>query len=180
MKRLILIGLLLGLSYSQTTYTGSSVSATSQGVFTSDLAISASGTITDINIKLDATSGSSGFSGKDLKLVSPYGTIVDLMVSTNPSGYSLSATTLDDEATTTISSGSAPYFGSFQPDGSLSDFDGQSMTGTWQLWIYSSQTSPFVCSFRTNLDNPFSCACVRQPCHSKISVIQTFLSDLKT
>ncbi|MDF1564177.1 MAG: lamin tail domain-containing protein [Deltaproteobacteria bacterium] len=44
-------------------------------------------------------------------------------------------TLFDDEATTPITSGSAPFTGAYQPEGLLSDFDGVSMNGTWTLYV---------------------------------------------
>lgn len=44
-------------------------------------------------------------------------------------------TVLDDEAELRIVDGSAPFTGTFQPEGSLSVFDGLSTAGTWSLEI---------------------------------------------
>src|SRR5690606_29320801 len=40
-----------------------------------------------------------------------------------------------DEAALSISSGSAPFTGSFRPQGGLSAFDGKNVSGTWTLTI---------------------------------------------
>lgn len=52
-------------------------------------------------------------------------------------GTSLIDTVLDDEASTPITSGDAPFIAepSYQPIGSLADFDGSEMIGIWSLAI---------------------------------------------
>lgn len=47
----------------------------------------------------------------------------------------LTGTIFDDEATTSILAGSAPYTGSFQPIGSLQAFDQQNTQGEWSLYV---------------------------------------------
>ena len=56
-------------------------------------------------------------------------------------------TVFDDEASTSIYDGTAPFAGSYQPDGSLSNFDGQSITGTWQLLITNGHSSTGTVEF---------------------------------
>jgi subtilisin-like proprotein convertase family protein len=50
-------------------------------------------------------------------------------------GNNFNDTTLDDEATTPIADGVAPFNGTFRPDTPLSVFDGLSPLGTWTLRI---------------------------------------------
>ena len=50
-------------------------------------------------------------------------------------GSTLYATVFDDEASGGIHSGTSPYLGSYQPVGSLSAIDGESITGTWTLVV---------------------------------------------
>ena len=45
-------------------------------------------------------------------------------------------TRFDDEAATAIGNGTAPFTGSFQPEGELSDFDAFSSQGEWTLVVY--------------------------------------------
>ncbi len=68
-------------------------------------------------------------------LTSPDGTRVELFTDVGGGGDDFTGTTLDDEAGTSIALGSAPFSGSFQPEGSLSDFDGEDAQGTWTLEI---------------------------------------------
>ena len=70
----------------------------------------------------------------DVTLTAPNGTSVDLFSDVGGSGDDVD-TTLDDEAATSIVSGTAPFTGTFQPEGSLASFDGVSPVGTWTLTI---------------------------------------------
>jgi serine protease len=51
------------------------------------------------------------------------------------SGDNLTNTGFDDEATTAIANGAAPFNGTFRADGLLSAFDGRSTAGTWTLRV---------------------------------------------
>jgi hypothetical protein len=50
-------------------------------------------------------------------------------------GQSFTNTILDDEAATPITSGTAPFSGSYRPTGVLSALDGESSAGVWRLRI---------------------------------------------
>jgi subtilisin-like proprotein convertase family protein len=63
----------------------------------------------------------------------PDGTRIELV--SGLKGSNLVGTTLDDEAVTSILTGTAPYTGSFRPTGALSAFDGKQLNGTWTLEI---------------------------------------------
>ena len=111
--------------WAQTIYSGSSFTIGAKVVSTTDLTITDQGTITDLNITISASHND--YMGiVDFKLISPYGTIVDLVTS-GCSGPVFSETTFDDEGDTAIASGTPPYYGSFLPEGSLSDFDQEEM-----------------------------------------------------
>lgn len=71
----------------------------------------------------------------DIYLISPDGTSVELSTDNGASGNDYMDTVFDDEASTPITSGSAPFTGSFQPEGNLSDFNGLSSLGMWTLEI---------------------------------------------
>ncbi len=103
------------------------------GTTTSDINISESGTITDLNVYVDLTHTWVG--DLEISLVAPDGTQILLFGNWGDSGDNLTDTIFDDEAGTNISAGSAPFTGSFIPDQSLSAFDGFSITGLWTLII---------------------------------------------
>ena len=51
------------------------------------------------------------------------------------SGDNFTATTLDKSAATPITAGTAPFTGTFQPEGSLAAFNNLDAAGTWTLEI---------------------------------------------
>ena len=94
--------------------------------------------IADINVEVDLTHTWVG----DLEIylaspaaIFPFGPYVELFLYRGGGGDNLTDTVFDDEASTPISAGSAPFTGSFRPEGTLSDFDGLTTQGLWQLWI---------------------------------------------
>jgi len=89
--------------------------------------------IQDINVTLNITHGWD--SDLDVYLVSPEGTSVQLFTDVGGSGKNFDNTTLDDEAATPITSGTAPFIGVYSPEGWLADFDGENVNGTWTLEI---------------------------------------------
>lgn len=89
--------------------------------------------IADVDVNIDITHTFDG--DLDVFLESPSGTVVELFTGVGSGGNNFTGTVLDDEAATPITAGSAPFSGSFQPEGSLTDFDGQSAIGTWTLTI---------------------------------------------
>ena len=71
----------------------------------------------------------------DIYLESPDGTLVELMSDVGGGGDNVTGTTFTDEATTSIASATAPFGGEFQPLGSLKDFAGKEINGTWSLKV---------------------------------------------
>ena len=137
-QKLIIILVLLSTSLiGQTTYTGSAFTVAADNVTTSTLNIPDSGNITDVNITVSG-SEACGLEYLDMTLQSPYGTIVELTNINTMSGSAFSQTTFDDEASTTIENGSAPYVGSYQPVGPLASIDSEEVNGDWNLVIYHS------------------------------------------
>jgi len=90
--------------------------------------------ITDVNVTLHLTH--TWDSDLTAYLVSPSGTRVQLFSGVGSSGDNFWGTVLDDEASVSISSGSAPFAGSFRPEEQLSAFDGENPNGVWSLEIY--------------------------------------------
>jgi subtilisin-like proprotein convertase family protein len=71
----------------------------------------------------------------DVVLIGPDGTTVELFSDVGGGGDNFTNTTLDDAASTSITAGSAPFTGTFSPEGSLADFNGLSSAGDWTLQI---------------------------------------------
>ena len=89
--------------------------------------------IDDVNVTLNLTHTFTG--DLDIFLIAPDGTSVELSTDNGGTGEDMINTVFDDEASSPITGGSAPFTGSFQPEGSLSDFDGLSSLGDWTLSI---------------------------------------------
>ena len=69
-----------------------------------------------------------------MRLISPLGTSVVLVTGVqHEGGTNYINTTFDDDALTPISSGSAPFTGSYSPEGTLADLNGENANGTWTL-----------------------------------------------
>ncbi|HVX84024.1 MAG TPA: proprotein convertase P-domain-containing protein [Phycisphaerae bacterium] len=91
-------------------------------------------TITDVNITFTITHTFD----RDLTayLIAPDGTSVTLFSGIGGSGDNFFGTTLDDSASTTISSASPPFAGTYKPSsGTLSTFNGHSPDGTWTFKV---------------------------------------------
>jgi subtilisin-like proprotein convertase family protein len=68
-------------------------------------------------------------------LISPTGTRVKLISNRGSDGQNFHNTVFDDSSTVSISTGEAPFTGTFRPEEPLSVLNGQTATGTWQLEI---------------------------------------------
>ncbi len=84
-------------------------------------------TLVDIEHEFDAD--------LDIFLESPNGTIVELTTDNGGGDDDFTMTVFDDEATQAIAFGSAPFTGSFRPEGFLGSFDGENPNGTWTLHV---------------------------------------------
>ncbi len=95
------------------------------------------GAILDVNITLDVIEHT-WIGDLNISLESPNGTIVLLKPSNIAySGDNLIDVTFDDEAALPFPAppGTAPFTGTWQPAGNLSDFDGENPNGTWTLIV---------------------------------------------
>jgi subtilisin-like proprotein convertase family protein len=100
---------------------------------TSRVLFSGLSSISDVNVTLDITHSFSG--DVDAYLISPAGTQVELFTGVGGQFNDFQDTTLDDEASTLISDATAPFTGSFRPEGLLSDLIGENPNGNWTLLI---------------------------------------------
>lgn len=71
----------------------------------------------------------------DVSLVGPDGTQVELFTDAGGWGDNFVETRLDCEAPNSINDASAPFTGSFRPEGDLCDFYGKPLAGQWQLRV---------------------------------------------
>ncbi|MGF1555100.1 reprolysin-like metallopeptidase [Paucihalobacter sp.] len=87
--------------------------------------------ITDVNVSINITHTFVG--DLILKLISPTGTEVILSDGNGGNGDNYTNTVFDDDAVDLIINGTAPFTGTFQPEGSLSLFNGEFSGGNWIL-----------------------------------------------
>ncbi|MHC4633992.1 MAG: M4 family metallopeptidase [Planctomycetota bacterium] len=130
------------------------------GPYTSTLTISDSGTITDVNVKLNITH--TWDSDLEVFLIAPDETRVELFTGVGSGGDNFFDTILDDEATTAIISGSAPFTGSYQPEGNLSELCGTSVAGIWMLEItdtYPPSDDGVLNSWSLIIETPYGGGC---------------------
>jgi subtilisin-like proprotein convertase family protein len=92
------------------------------------------GVLVDLNVELDINHTYVG--DVEIFLIGPDGTQIDLCVGHGGSGNNFIGTILDDQATTPIANGSAPFTGSYIPDEPLATFSDNDITGNWILHIY--------------------------------------------
>ena len=103
------------------------------GTTTSTLAVPDAGTIVDLNVKLDISHPSDG--NLDIYLIAPDGTRVELFTDVGAISSDFDDTILDNEASLLITEGSAPFTGSYRPEGSLADLYNKDINGTWTLEV---------------------------------------------
>ena len=103
------------------------------GTTTSTLVIGDKGSIVDLDVELDINH--LWDEDLDVFLRAPDGTLVELFTDVGGWGENFNDTILDDESSLSITEASAPFTGSFRPEGDLSVLDGKSITGTWTLKV---------------------------------------------
>ena len=104
------------------------------GVTTSIINMDQNAVITDVNLTLNIAH--TWDADLEVKLIAPDGvTEIILFEDIGSNGDNFTNTVLDDDASTVISDGEAPFTGSFSPIGSLSDLNGLLSGGDWTLYI---------------------------------------------
>ncbi len=103
------------------------------GTVTSTIIVADNYLIADLNITLNIDHNRA--SDLDVFLIAPDGMRVELFTDVGGNGDDFTGTTLDDQAGTSITQGSAPFTGNYRPEGNLSDFVGRNMSGTWTLEV---------------------------------------------
>ena len=100
----------------------------------SQLMIEDTDTIEDLNVKVNISHPRD--SDLNVFLIAPDDqTRIELFTNVGESGVNFEDTVLDDEAPVSITEGSAPFTGSYRPEGNLAELDGQNIYGTWTLEI---------------------------------------------
>jgi subtilisin-like proprotein convertase family protein len=104
-----------------------------RGTLNSDLSISATGTISDLNVRVNIQHGWN--EDLDVFLIAPDGTRVELFTDVGSSSSNFTNTQFDQNAATLITAGSAPFTGVFRPEGNLSVLNGKQLFGNWRLEV---------------------------------------------
>jgi len=121
--------------YGSSTYESTEVpsSITDKKTITSVIDIAEAATVADVDVELTLTHSNDG--DLDIFLIGPDGTRVELSTDNGGDGDDFIGTIFDDEAPISITEGSAPFTGSYRPEGSLAALDGVPVAGTWALEI---------------------------------------------
>ncbi|MGD1805355.1 CHAT domain-containing protein [Dapis sp. BLCC M126] len=91
------------------------------------------GNVENLDVRFSAQHTFNGDLAVALK--SPQGQEVTLFAGVGGGGQNFQDTVLDDNASTSINSGGVPFNGAYIPQGSLTDFNGESPNGTWTLRV---------------------------------------------
>ncbi|MBV2247629.1 MAG: M28 family peptidase [Lentimicrobium sp.] len=112
---------------------GTPVAINDQQSAIDNIVIDQAGTIIDLNVNLTITH--SRTNDLRLMLMGPDGSGCLLSNRNGGAGENYINTTFDDQATTRIEEGSAPFTGRFAPESALDIFNQSDISGTWQLRI---------------------------------------------
>jgi subtilisin-like proprotein convertase family protein len=91
------------------------------------------GTITDVDVTINIAHPH--VADLEVYLISPEGTRVLLTSNNGGNGADYTNTEFDDAAAVSIVNGTAPFTGTFRPEGSLADFNGEDPFGVWTLEV---------------------------------------------
>ncbi len=139
------------------------------------------GTLEDVNARVTIVQPNNG----DLSITLAHnGKTVTLLSAGTASGSNLTSTVFDDQAAGAITTGSAPYRGTFKPAQALSAFDDGPIGGVWTLSVRDSvgEAAPRRAGAQTLVSwgvNPStqSCADGLPVCDGSISAVGIPLSD---
>jgi len=119
-----------------TTFTSTNVPKTiNDRANTTSTVVVSGGTISDVNVTLGQVNHTYD-ADLDIYIKHPDGTERMLSTDNGGAGDNYISTVFDDEAATAVTSGAAPFTGSYRPEATLSIFDGKAAAGTWTLRIY--------------------------------------------
>lgn len=105
----------------------------STGSTSSSVLVTDARQVIDANVRINLTHQYD--SDLIMTLIAPNGRSVILANRRGFNGQNFTNTLFDDDVSTPISAGAAPFTGSFKPDQPLSTFDGYTALGTWTLVI---------------------------------------------
>ncbi|MBX7103266.1 MAG: S8 family serine peptidase [Gemmataceae bacterium] len=91
------------------------------------------GTLTDVDVRLNITHTYDA--DVDIFLIAPDGTRIELSTDNGGSGQNYVNTVFDDSAATSVTTGTAPFTGTYKPEGLLATLNGKSGNGVWTLEV---------------------------------------------
>lgn len=129
------IGDVCDFECSESIATDTPITISNQGnvTYTSVLDITETGTVSDVNVIINILH--TWTADLDIFITSPSGTMVELSTDNGSNGNNYTNTIFDAEATTPIGSSTAPFTGTFLPEGDLSTLYGEPATGNWILTV---------------------------------------------
>lgn len=104
-----------------------------RGTTTSTITVPTVMTLLDVNVQI--TISHARDQDLDVYLRSPDGTRVQLFTDVGGNGDNFTGTILDDQASLSITAGSAPFTGTYRPEGSLAALNGEGSAGVWALEV---------------------------------------------
>ncbi len=127
----------LGALAIETSLTNTLVAIPDQARITSTLSMTFPQTIADVDVRVNLTHTSDNH--LVITLTAPTGYAVQLVAGRGGSGDDFTNTIFDDEASTPIGSGTAPFTGRYQPEQRLAILDGLAAKGAWKLVVQDTQ-----------------------------------------
>jgi subtilisin family serine protease/subtilisin-like proprotein convertase family protein len=115
-----------------------SVSIPDGGAASSSVTVNQDLIINQVTLRLNITHGR--VSDLYIYLQAPDGTIILLSNRRGGSGQNFTNTVFDDYGSQSIRMGQAPFTGTFQSEGALSNLKTRNARGTWQLWVQDKAT----------------------------------------
>ncbi|MBN1936781.1 MAG: VCBS repeat-containing protein, partial [Anaerolineae bacterium] len=103
------------------------------GLITSTLTFTTTDAIADLDVRVNLAHARD--SDLVITLTAPFSRSALLVNGRGSSGANFSNTVFDDEAATSVLSGTAPFAGRYRPEWTLARFDGYPLTGTWTLTV---------------------------------------------
>ena len=113
---------------------GTTISASGGGtIYNTTINVPDSYTITDVNVTVNITHTYND--DLDIFLISPIGTIIELSTDNGGSFNDYNNVTFDDDSGNTLPPGNFALTGDYQPEESLTGFNGENSSGNWILRI---------------------------------------------
>lgn len=113
---------------------GTIISSSGTGiVYNSVISVSDSYIVTDVNVTVDISH--TWNDDLDIYLLSPLGTIVELSTDNGGNRDDYDNVTFDDASTNALPPGNTTISGTFRPEGTLADFNGENSNGNWILRV---------------------------------------------